>query len=63
MGLKSYRMKFKHMLEIKKLLIYILMFPIIGILLLVFLPNQNEKLLKVVALNSACLSFSGSCAV
>jgi proton-translocating NADH-quinone oxidoreductase chain M len=48
------------MLEVKNLLIYILMFPIFGILLLLFLPARNEKLLKIVALNSACLSFTGS---
>ena len=48
------------MLEIKNLLIYILMFPIFGILFLLFLPVRDEKLLKVVALNSACLSFTGS---
>ena len=45
---------------LKNLLIYILMFPIFGILLLLFLPARNEKLLKIVALNSACLSFTGS---
>ena len=48
------------MFEIKNLLIYILMFPIFGILVILFLPARNEKLLKVVALNSACLSFTGS---
>ena len=36
------------------------MFPIFGILLVLFLPARNEKLLKAVALNSACLSFTGS---
>ena len=53
-------MYLKIMLEIKNLLIYILMFPLFGILLLLFIPSRNEKLLKVVALNSACLSFTGS---
>ena len=48
------------MLDVKNLLIYILMFPIFGILLLLFLPARNKKLLKIVALNSACLSFTGS---
>jgi proton-translocating NADH-quinone oxidoreductase chain M len=42
------------------LLVYILMFPIFGILILLFIPSREEKLLKIVALNSACLSFSGS---
>jgi proton-translocating NADH-quinone oxidoreductase chain M len=48
------------MLSIKNLLIYIILFPILGILLLLFIPSRNEKLLKIVALNSACLSFTGS---
>lgn len=42
------------------LLIYILLFPIIGILLLVITPSGEEKLLKVVALNASCFSFTGS---
>lgn len=48
------------MLNIQNLLIYILLFPIIGILLLLIIPARQEKLLKLVALNSACLSFTGS---
>jgi len=48
------------MLSIKNLLIYIILFPILGIVLLLFIPSRNEKLLKIVALNSACLSFTGS---
>jgi proton-translocating NADH-quinone oxidoreductase chain M len=48
------------MLNIQNLLIYILLFPIIGILLLLIIPSRQEKLLKLVALNSACLSFTGS---
>lgn len=48
------------MLSLKNLLIYILLFPIFGILLLLFIPSRNERLLKIVALNSACLSFTGS---
>nr|UDP55422.1 NADH dehydrogenase subunit 4 [Schizostauron trachyderma] len=51
------------MFEIKSLLLYILVFPIFGILLLLFLPSRNEKLLKIVALNSSCLSFLGSAAL
>jgi proton-translocating NADH-quinone oxidoreductase chain M len=45
------------MLTIKNLLVYILMFPIFGILLLLCIPAKKEKLLKVVALNSSILSF------
>jgi NADH:ubiquinone oxidoreductase subunit 4 (subunit M) len=45
---------------IQNLLIYILMFPIFGILLLLLIPSREEKLLKFVALNSACFSFIGS---
>jgi proton-translocating NADH-quinone oxidoreductase chain M len=48
------------MLSIENLLVYILMFPIFGILLLLFIPAREEKLLKFVALNSACLSFTFS---
>ena len=48
------------MLVIKNLLIYTLMFPIFGILLLLFIPARNERLLKIVALNAACLSFISS---
>ena len=48
------------MLSVENLLIYILLFPIFGILLLFFVPSRNERLLKVIALNSACLSFTGS---
>jgi proton-translocating NADH-quinone oxidoreductase chain M len=33
------------------------MFPIIGILLLLLIPSRETRLLKFVALNSACLSF------
>jgi proton-translocating NADH-quinone oxidoreductase chain M len=48
------------MFNLKNLLIYILMFPIFGILILLLLPAKEEKLLKLVALNSSCLSFTGS---
>lgn len=48
------------MLSLKNLLVYILLFPIFGIVLLLFVPSRNEKLLKIIALNSACLSFTGS---
>lgn len=48
------------MLSIENLLIYIILFPIIGIFLLLFIPFRNERLLKFVALNFSCLSFSAS---
>lgn len=48
------------MLNIQNLLIYIMLFPIFGILLLLIISSRQEKLLKLVALNSACLSFTGS---
>jgi proton-translocating NADH-quinone oxidoreductase chain M len=48
------------MLHIESLLLYTLLFPIFGILILLFIPSKNTKLLKFVALNSACLSFISS---
>lgn len=45
---------------LKNLLIYILLFPIFGILALLLTPSKEETLLKVIALNSACFSFLGS---
>ena len=48
------------MLFSQNLLIYILMFPIIGILLLLIIPSRETRLLKFIALNSACFSFIGS---
>jgi proton-translocating NADH-quinone oxidoreductase chain M len=47
-------------MNINQILFFILLFPIIGIILLLFIPSKQEKLLKLVALNSACLSFTGS---
>ena len=44
----------------QNLLIYILMFPIIGILLLLLVPSRESRLLKFIALNSTCFSFIGS---
>ena len=41
----------------ENLLVYILVFPIFGILLLLFIPSKKEKLLKIVALNFTGLSF------
>ena len=48
------------MLCVKNLLLYVLLFPIIGILVLLLIPSRQKKLLKFVALNSACFSFIGS---
>ena len=48
------------MLFTKNILLYVLLFPIIGILLLLFIPSRETRLLKFVALNSACFSFIGS---
>ena len=48
------------MLFIQNLLIYILMFPIIGILLLLLVPSREIRLLKFIGLNAACSSFIGS---
>jgi proton-translocating NADH-quinone oxidoreductase chain M len=48
------------MFHIQNLITFILMFPIVGILLLLLVPSHQEKLLKLIALNSACLSFTGT---
>jgi proton-translocating NADH-quinone oxidoreductase chain M len=48
------------MLSSKNIILFILAFPIFGILLLLFTPARQEKLLKIIALNSVCLSFTGS---
>jgi proton-translocating NADH-quinone oxidoreductase chain M len=48
------------MLNINNLLVYILLFPIFGILILLFIPSREENLLKFVALNTTFLSFFGS---
>jgi NADH-quinone oxidoreductase subunit M len=52
--------KIKIMLSFKNFLVYILIFPVFGILILLLIPARKEKLLKIVALNFACLSFIGS---
>jgi proton-translocating NADH-quinone oxidoreductase chain M len=36
------------------------MFPIFGILLLLLIPSREERLMKIVALNFSCFSFTGS---
>jgi len=48
------------MLLVENLLVYTLMFPVFGILLLLFIPSSKKKLLKVIALNFSCFSFISS---
>lgn len=48
------------MLFSQNLLVYILMFPIIGILLLLVISPRETRLLKFIALNLTCFSFIGS---
>lgn len=45
---------------IENMLSFILFFPLFGFFLVLCIPARHEKILKLVALNSACLSFSGS---
>lgn len=45
------------MFKTHNLLFYILIFPIFGILLLLFTPSRNQKLLKLLAFNFTCFSF------
>jgi NADH-quinone oxidoreductase subunit M len=45
------------MLYIKNILSYIFVLPLIGALILSFVPAQNKSLLKAVALNCSCLTF------
>ena len=44
----------------ENLLVYVLIFPVIGILLLCFMPARKKMLLRFVALNISFLSFLGS---
>jgi proton-translocating NADH-quinone oxidoreductase chain M len=48
------------MISLENLLIYVLLFPIFGILLLLVIPAREENLLKITALNFSCFSFLGS---
>jgi NADH-quinone oxidoreductase subunit M len=48
------------MLNRRNLLIITLLFPIFGILVLLFIPSRQKKLLKIISLNLACLSFTSS---
>lgn len=59
MSLKAYiESSYKTMFE--NLLIYISVLPLIGSLLLIFIPSSNSKLLKLTALNFSSLPFLGS---
>ena len=55
----SYKI-YSFMFDIQNLLLYILMFPIFGILILLLTPANEKKKLKIVALNFSCFSFIGS---
>lgn len=48
------------MFNIQNLIIFILIIPIFGILLITITPSRKEKTLKSIALNCSCLSFTGS---
>ena len=48
------------MLLTENLLVYVLLSPIIGILLLLLIPSREKQLLKFIALNASCFSFIGS---
>jgi NADH-quinone oxidoreductase subunit M len=45
------------MLYIENILSYVFVLPLIGALILSFVPAQNKSLLRVVALNCSCLTF------
>lgn len=47
-------------LILENLLYFILFFPLSGIFILLFIPSKEKKLLKIIALQSSCLSFSFS---
>lgn len=43
----------------ENLLLYILIFPLLGVLTLILIPSQKKKLLKILALHFSCLPFIG----
>jgi len=45
------------MIYIKNLLLYILILPLVGTLLLLITPSNKQKTLKLIALNCSCLTF------
>ena len=48
------------MLHITNILSYILMLPLLGTFIILFIPSQNKSLLKLVAFNFSCLTFIAS---
>jgi len=48
------------MFFIDNILLLTLLFPLIGIFILLFVPAREEKLIKIIAFNSACFSFISS---
>lgn len=42
------------------ILLYTLLIPVVGIVLLIFIPRTNEKFLKLIALNASFLAFLSS---
>ncbi len=45
------------LLNVKNLLVFTLILPLIGVFILLFLPSSLPKLLKTVALNISCFTF------
>jgi NADH-quinone oxidoreductase subunit M len=45
------------MFYIKNLLLYVLILPLVGTFLLLITPTNNQKTLKLIALNCSCLTF------
>jgi len=45
------------LLNVTNLLIFVLVLPLIGTFLLLFIPSSNHSLLKSVALNVSCLLY------
>ena len=57
MGSNPLECRLYFMLNSQNLLLYILIFPIIGILFLLIIPVREERLLKFVSLNFSCIAF------
>ncbi len=45
------------LLNVTNLLIFVLVLPLIGTFLLLFVPSSNHSLLKSIALNVSCLLY------
>jgi NADH-quinone oxidoreductase subunit M len=45
------------LLNVTNLLIFVLVLPLIGTFLLLFIPSSNHSLLKSIALNVSCLLY------